>query len=83
MKPLKANQTTGRDASLLALRLAILEGATARYEPLVQAALAAGATDEDIDSIAHDTMQVLFDSAEQPVTPRTLSHVWHNGHYRQ
>lgn len=83
MKPTKSSLFASHVASLIALRQAILEGASDRYKNLVDAAVAAGASDEEIDSVAHDAMQFLFNNAEQPITPRSLSHVWHHGHFRR
>jgi glycerate kinase len=66
-----------------ALKQAILEGATWRYEHLVDVAVVAGATDEDIDAVAHEALHALFACAEQPVTPRQLAHAWGASHFRR
>lgn len=82
MKPIKNGQCTERERALDALKRAILEGATWRYEHLADIAVIAGATDEDIDMIAHEAVRALFDCAEQPVTPRQLAHAWGGSHFR-
>lgn len=74
MKPIQSHQL---HKALNALKAAILEGANWRYEHLVNMAVDAGATDDDIDTAAHDAIQTLFAQAEQPVTPRQLAHLWH------
>lgn len=82
MKAAKANRNSERSKALHALKHAILEGATAHYEHLVAAAVQAGVTDEEIDGIVHEALEALFASAEQPVTPRLLDHVWSAAHFR-
>ena len=83
MKPPKSSHIAARVASLIALRNAILEGASDRYKDLVDGAVAVGASDEEIDAVAHDAMRLLFDNAEQPVTPRSLAQARHHGQFRQ
>ena len=82
MKPAKASQPDLRAKALHALKLALLEGATWRYEQLVTIAVQAGATDEDIDSLVHDALQALFANAEQPLTARELAHLRRGGQLR-
>jgi len=62
-----------RTRALNALRYAILAGTTYEYERLVNLSLQAGATDEDIDLLIHDALQMLFQNAEQPVGPREMA----------
>ena len=62
--------------ALHALKQAILEGATWRYEPLVGAAVQAGASDEQIDLVAQEAVEELFAQAEKPVTRRDLAQLW-------
>jgi len=62
-----------RTRALNALRSAILAGTTYEYERLVNLSLQAGATDEDIDLLIHDALQMLFQNAEQPVGPREMA----------
>jgi hypothetical protein len=64
------------DTALRALKIAIVEGASWRYEHLVQAAVQLGATDEDIDGIAHQALEALLSGAEQPLTARDLPATW-------
>ena len=74
MKTARANRPlTPLSLALLALKGAILEGATWRYEQLVTLAVKAGATDEQIDLVAHEAIEALFARAEQPITPRNLA----------
>ena len=82
MKTAKANQPPSLHQSLNALKQAILEGATWRYEQSVAAAVQAGASDEQIDLVAHEAVAALFAQAEKPVTPRNLGHVWSPGNSR-
>jgi hypothetical protein len=53
---------------LLALKQAVVEGANWRYDELVDAALAVGATTEEIDLVAYEALQALLNGAEQPLT---------------
>ena len=69
--------------ALLALKEAILRGATWEYEKLVSAAVNAGATDEQIDLVAHEAIQALFARAEQPLTPRNLTRMTGPGQFRR
>jgi len=62
--------------AMRALKQAILEGATARYESLVKAAVQAGASDEQIDLLAQEAVEELFAQAEKPVTQRDLAQLW-------
>jgi hypothetical protein len=59
-----------RQRLLLALKEAVIEGANWRYDELVEAALAAGATTEQIDLVAYEALQALLAGAEQPLTVR-------------
>ncbi len=69
--------------ALLSLKSAILEGATWRYEQLVTVAVNAGASDEQIDLVAHEAIEALFARAEQPITPRNLTHLSPAGYFRR
>ncbi|NQU10807.1 hypothetical protein HQ590_08460 [bacterium] len=73
MKPARANRLGDRQRALFALKLAVVAGATSRYESLVDRAYAAGATDEDIDLTVHEAIEALFQGAEQPLTARDLA----------
>ena len=77
-----ANIRSDRVRALHALKMAILDGATSHYEQLVSKALAAGATDDEIDALVHEVLQALFASAEQPLTARQLAHGWPGVHIR-
>jgi hypothetical protein len=83
MKTAKCNQPTQLSLALHALKEAILRGTTWQYEKLVTVALKAGATDEQIDLIAHEAIEVLFARAEQPITPRNLAQLRSVGHFRR
>jgi endonuclease III len=83
MSTAKRNPATEVAQALRALKQAIVEGATWRYEHLIAVALKAGATDEQIDATAHSAIEALFASAEQPVTPRQLAHIRHAGQFRR
>lgn len=85
MKTAKINRPTITPlrAALLALKSAILEGSTWRYEQLVTVAVKAGATDEQIDLVAHEAIEALFARAEQPITPRNLAHMCAAGYFRR
>ena len=74
MTTTKTEQRNQRQAALLALKRAIVEGDTSRYEHLVAAATAAGATDEEIDLMAHQAVQALLTGAEEPITSRELAY---------
>ena len=82
MKQVKAKVKIERETVLHALKLAIVEGATWRYDHLVALATEAGATDADIDGIASEAIQALLTGAEQPLTARELAHDWPAGHFR-
>ena len=81
MPQTKVKAATPREVTLRALKLAVVEGTTWRYDHLVALALAAGATDDDIDQIASEAIQSLLTGAEQPMTARTLAHDWPVGHF--
>lgn len=66
---IKNNRHTERQAALEAIRRAVIEGLTWRYDELVQRAVTAGATEEEIDLIAHQAVQALLRGAEEPLTP--------------
>ncbi len=70
-------------AALRALKQAILEGATWRYEQLVTMAVQAGASDEQIDLLAQEAIAALFAQAEKPVTQRNLAQLWSTGRFRR
>ncbi len=76
MKADTTNPNLQRRDILQALKLAIVEGATWRYEDLIALAERAGVTDEEIDSVAHEALQALLDGAELPLTARQLAHDW-------
>lgn len=83
MKNAKCNPPTQLCVALLALKEAILAGTTWQYEKLVTVAAKAGATDEQIDLIAHEAIEVLFARAERPVTPRNLAQLRSVSHSRR
>ena len=70
MKAIRNHQAVERGRALLALKLAVLEGIVWRYEYLLAQAVAAGATEQDIDTTAHEAVQELLVLAEQPLTMR-------------
>lgn len=83
MKRMRSPLANDCQRALQALKTAIVEGTSHQYPRLIEQALAAGATDEDIDRTAHDAMIALFECAEQPVTTsRELAYLWPagNGH---
>jgi hypothetical protein len=82
MKQLKSIPQPGKREALQALKIAIVEGATWRYEHLVAMALKAGVTDDEIDTVAHEALRALLAEAEQPLTARELAHCWQGGHFR-
>jgi len=82
MRQLKAKATIERASTLRALQLAVVEGATWRYDHLVALATAAGASEEEIDDVASAAIQMLLTGAEQPLTARELAHDWAGGHIR-
>jgi len=73
MKTARCSQPTQLSLALHALKDAILRGATWQYEKLVTLAVNAGATDEQIDLVAHEAIEALFARAERPITPRSLT----------
>ena len=83
MKIAKRNQAPQLSLALHALKEAILKGATWQYEKLVALASNAGATDEQIDLIAHEAIEVLFTRAERPITPRNLAQFHSVDHFRR
>ena len=83
MKTAKCNPPTQLSLALHALKEAILEGATWRYEKLVAVAVHAGATDEQIDLVAHEAIEAQFARAERPITPRNLTRLCSPGHFRR
>ena len=72
----KAKPHHGKREALQALKVAVVEGAVWRYDHLVDLALKAGASDEEIDLIAHEALQALLTGAELPLTPGELAHGW-------
>lgn len=82
MKQLKANPHSEKSVALHALRMAVIEGAIWRYEHLLDLASKAGASEEEIDVVAHEALEALLTSAETPLTQRELAHSWHGGHFR-
>ena len=82
MKAAKNSAADTRREILRALKLAIVEGATGRYDNLVALARRAGVTDDEIDSVAHDALQSLLDGAELPLTSQQLAHDWPAAHFR-
>lgn len=76
MKAVKIDAKSDRSTILRALKLAIVEGASWRYEHLVALAERAGVTDEEIDGIAHEALQALLNGAEIPLTAKQLAHDW-------
>ena len=83
MKIAKCNQTPQLSLALHALKDAILEGATWQYEKLVMIASKAGATDEQIDLIAHEAIEALFTRAERQITPGNLAQFRNVRHFRR
>ncbi|MCG3149311.1 MAG: hypothetical protein PCFJNLEI_02771 [Verrucomicrobiae bacterium] len=82
MRQTKAKMSHERASILRALKVAVVEGATWRYDHLVAKATAAGATDEEIDAVASDAIQTLLTGAEQPLTARELAHDWPVAEFR-
>ena len=83
MKTAKVNRPITLNQALHALKQAILDGATWRYEQLVTTAVQAGASDEQIDIAAHEAVEALFAQAERPITPRNLAQVCSSGYFRR
>ncbi|HUI05719.1 MAG TPA: hypothetical protein VL486_01805 [Verrucomicrobiae bacterium] len=75
-KPVPLNHALG------ALKRAILEGATGRYERLAAMAVQAGASEEQIDHVAQEAIEELFAQAEKPVSQRYLAQLWPTVHFR-
>ena len=82
MKQPRSSPSAERNAALHALKIAIVQGATGRYEHLVAVAVKAGATDDDVDAAAHQALQALLAGAEQLLTARELAHEWAAVHFR-
>ena len=76
MKATKPKQFLERTQALRALKNAIVEGAAWHYDHLVKAALELGATEEQVDTIAHDALCALLAGAEEPLNARSLEHEW-------
>jgi hypothetical protein len=71
MKSVKSSNTAAaRDDILRSLKLAVVRGASGRYEHLVAQAQRAGVTDEEIDDVAHQALQALLNGAELPLSPQ-------------
>lgn len=83
MKTARCSQPTQLSLALHALKDAILKGATWQYEKLVTLAVNAGATDEQIDLVAHEAIEALFARAERPITPRSLTQLIAPNHFRR
>ncbi len=83
MKTARCSQPTQLSLALRALKEAILKGATWQYEKLVTLAIDAGATDEQIDLVAHEAIEALFARAERPITPRSLTQMIGLNHFRR
>jgi hypothetical protein len=83
MKTVKAHRPSSLSQALGSLKQAILAGTTWRYEQLVAAAVQAGASDEQIDLVAHEAIEALFAQAEKPVTPRNLAQLSSAGYFRR
>ena len=83
MKEPKANSRNKLNEALRALKIAIVDGSTWRYQLLVDAAVRHGATDQDIDAIAHEALETLLAGAEQPLTARELNARRSSGHFRR
>jgi hypothetical protein len=81
MKAAKTNTADARRDILRSLKLTVVEGAYWRYAQLVSLAQQAGATDDEIDGVAHDAMQTLLNGAELPLTSREVSQDWPAAHY--
>ena len=74
MKAVRHTRHTERESASQALTAAILEGATHEYQRLVDRALAAGISEDELDLLIHNAIEILFLSAEQPVTQRELAY---------
>ena len=73
MSNVNMTEKLSRGRALQALKAAVFEGMVWRYEHVVAQAVAAGATEDEIDTVAHEAIQDLLALAEQPVTVRSLS----------
>ena len=82
MKAANTNAGDQRREILRSLKLAIVEGATWRYEHLVALAERAGVTDQEIDDVAHEALHALLNGAELPLDARQLAHDWPAAHFR-
>jgi hypothetical protein len=82
MKAAKPKASDTRRDILRSLKLAIVEGASWRYDHLVALAQKAGVTDEEIDLVAHEALQALLSGAELPLTARELAQDWPAAHFR-
>ncbi len=82
MKQLKISHETDKSDALRALKNAIIQGATWRYEQLVAMAVKVGVTDSEIDDVAHQALAALLEGAEQPLTVRELSSSWYTTQFR-
>jgi hypothetical protein len=83
MKTVRCSQPPQLSLALHALKDAILKGATWQYEKLVTLAVNAGATDEQIDLVAHEAIEALFARAERPITQRSLAQLSGASHFRR
>ncbi len=79
MKEAKSSQQSDKTNALRALKIAIVEGATWRYEQIVAVAVKAGVTDDEIDEAAHHALEALLGAAEIPLTMRELALVVRQG----
>ena len=70
MRACLTSRQADRQRALRELKQAVIEGANWRYDGLVDAALAVGATVEQIDIVAHDALNALLAGAEQPLIAR-------------
>lgn len=82
MRASKVKTDPNRATILRSLKLAVVEGATWRYDHLVSLAIAAGASDDEIDTVASEAIHALLTGAEQPLTARELAHEWPVGQFR-
>jgi hypothetical protein len=81
MKTVKpSNAAAARRDILRSLKLAVVQGATWRYDHLVTVAQQAGVTDEEIDDVAHQALQALLSGAELPLTSREVGQDWPLAH---
>jgi hypothetical protein len=83
MRTSKANPSTDRRSAVRALKQAVVEGATWRFDHLVAQAVGAGVTDDEIAKAAHEALEALLSGAERPLTAQQLAHDWVGGHFRQ